>query len=43
MSVPTLRWLQIHRYEQFAPVRVEFSERENLVLGINGETGRAHV
>lgn len=36
MSVPTLRWLQIHRYEQFAPVRVEFSERENLVLGING-------
>lgn len=36
MSVPTLRWLQIHRYEQFDPVRIEFSEHENLILGVNG-------
>ncbi len=36
MSVPTLRWLQIHRYEQFNPVRIEFSEHENLILGVNG-------
>lgn len=36
MSVPSLRWLQIHRYEQFDAVRIEFSERENLILGING-------
>lgn len=36
MSTPTLRWLQIHQYEQFEPVRIEFSERENLILGLNG-------
>ena len=36
MSLPSLRWLQIHRYEQFEPVRIEFSGQENLVLGING-------
>lgn len=36
MSVPTLRWLQIHRYEQFDPVRIEFSAHENLILGVNG-------
>jgi len=36
MSVPSLRWLQIHRYEQFDPVRIEFSGQENLILGING-------
>lgn len=36
MSIPTLRWLQIHRYEQFNPVRIEFSEHENLILGVNG-------
>lgn len=31
-----LRWLQIHAYEQFEPVRIEFSSRENLLLGVNG-------
>lgn len=36
MSVPTLRWLQIHQYEQFNPVRIEFSDHENLILGVNG-------
>lgn len=36
MSTPTLRWLQIHQYEQFEPVRIEFSPRENLILGLNG-------
>jgi energy-coupling factor transporter ATP-binding protein EcfA2 len=36
MSTPTLRWLQIHEYEQFEPVRIEFSSRENLILGLNG-------
>lgn len=36
MSTPTLRWLQIHQYEQFEPVRIEFSARENLILGLNG-------
>jgi len=36
MSLPSLNWLQIHRYEQFEPVRIEFSNQENLILGING-------
>lgn len=36
MSTPTLRWLQIHEYEQFEPVRIEFSPRESLILGLNG-------
>lgn len=36
MPTSRLRWLQIHAYEQFEPVRIEFSARENLLLGING-------
>jgi energy-coupling factor transporter ATP-binding protein EcfA2 len=36
MPATRLRWLQIHQYEQFEPVRIEFSARENLLLGING-------
>lgn len=36
MPATRLRWLQIHQYEQFEPVRIEFSPRENLLLGING-------
>jgi energy-coupling factor transporter ATP-binding protein EcfA2 len=35
-STPTLRWLQISRYEQFEPVRLTFSPHENLILGLNG-------
>lgn len=36
MSAPTLRWLHIHQYERFESVRIEFSSRENLLLGVNG-------
>ncbi|MDC0718005.1 AAA family ATPase [Nannocystis bainbridge] len=36
MSTPTLRWLQIHQYEQFEPARIDFSRSENLILGLNG-------
>lgn len=36
MSAPTLLWLHIHQYEQFEDVRVRFSPRENLLLGVNG-------
>lgn len=36
MPASRLLWLQIHAYEQFEPVRIEFSERENLLLGVNG-------
>lgn len=36
MSVPALQWLHIHRYEQFEPVQIQFSSRENLLLGVNG-------
>lgn len=36
MPTSRLRWLQIVTYEQFEPVRIEFSARENLLLGING-------
>lgn len=36
MSAPTLLWLHIHQYEQFDAVRIQFSPRENLLLGVNG-------
>ena len=36
MPTSRLHWLQIVTYEQFEPVRIEFSTRENLLLGING-------
>jgi energy-coupling factor transporter ATP-binding protein EcfA2 len=36
MSAPTLLWLHIHEYEQFDDVRIRFSPRENLILGVNG-------
>lgn len=36
MSAPTLLWLHIHQYEQFDDVRIRFSPRENLLLGVNG-------
>lgn len=36
MSAPTLLWLHIHQYEQFDDVRIRFSQRENLILGVNG-------
>ncbi len=36
MSAPTLLWLHIHQYEQFDTARIEFSSRENLLLGVNG-------
>lgn len=35
-STPTLRSLQIHRYEHFEPVQLTFSPHENLILGLNG-------
>jgi len=36
MPASRLRWLQIHQYERFASVRIEFSPHENLLLGVNG-------
>jgi len=36
MSAPSLLWLHIHEYEQFEDVRIRFSPRENLLLGVNG-------
>lgn len=36
MPASRLLWLQIHQYERFASVRIEFSPHENLLLGVNG-------